>query len=150
MAAEAMANGEEEHTNTHRAGAPLFGQLAREFKKHTSPLPRQKKLVSDFQELPIDPRTAASEMTVEKLLSYTPSADQVKEVFQTTAQYAFQDIPEQPTQRSRPTHLRLPGASSPPPQGLAPGQAPPPRQGANGATSPTRPARRRNPDSPPY
>ena len=32
-----------------RAGAPLFGQIAREFRKHTSPLPRQKKMVSDFQ-----------------------------------------------------------------------------------------------------
>ena len=29
------------------------------------------------QDLPIDPRTAASEITVDKLLSYTPSADQV-------------------------------------------------------------------------
>ena len=31
----------------------------------------------DWQDLPIDPRTAASEMTVDRLLSYTPSADQV-------------------------------------------------------------------------
>merc|ERR1711864_61504 len=120
MAAEAMVNaGGEEDINTHRAGAPLFGQIAREFKKHTSPLPRQKKLASDFQELPIDPRTAASEMSVEKLLSYTPSAEQVKEVFHTIPQYAFQDIPEQQPQRSRPTHLRLPGPSDPP-QGQTP------------------------------
>ena len=34
-------------------------------------------LMMIFQDLPIDPRTAASEMTVDKLLSYTPSADQV-------------------------------------------------------------------------
>ena len=72
-----------------------------------------------FQDLPIDPRTAASEMTVDKLLSYTPSADQVffqlcdpallmymivhqvKEVFNTTAAYAFQDIPEQQQQLPR-------------------------------------------------
>merc|ERR1712223_697361 len=151
MAAEAMAGADaEEDIHTRRAGAPLFGQLAREFKKHTSPLPRQKKMVSDFQDLPIDPRTAASEITVDKLLSYTPSADQVKEVFHTTAAYAFQDIPEQPQQpRHRPTHLRLPGQASPPPAG---GQqeglhlAPPPHPAAN--ASPSRPARRRNPGSP--
>jgi hypothetical protein len=151
MAAEAMAGGAEgeEDIHTRRAGAPLFGQIAREFRKHTSPLPRQKKMVSDFQELPIDPRTAASEMTVDKLLSYTPSADQVKEVFNTTAAYAFQDIPEQqqPMPRHRPTHLRLPGQASPPP----PRQenlhlAPPPHP--NGNPSPSRPARRRNPGSP--
>merc|ERR1719275_110167 len=128
MAAEAMAGGAEgeEDIHTRRAGAPLFGQIAREFRKHTSPLPRQKKMVSDFQELPIDPRTAASEMTVDKLLSYTPSADQVKEVFNTTAAYAFQDIPE-PQQEN--LHL-----------------APPPHP--NGNPSPSRPARRRNPGSP--
>merc|ERR1719154_1038131 len=97
MAAEAMVAGEEEDINTWRNRAPLFGQIAREFRKHASPLPRQKKMTSDFQELPIDPRTAASEMTVERLMGYTPSTDQVKEVFNTTASYAFQDIPEQPT-----------------------------------------------------
>ena len=76
-------------------------------------------LMMIFQDLPIDPRTAASEMTVDKLLSYTPSADQVffqlcdpallmymivhqvKEVFNTTAAYAFQDIPEQQQQLPR-------------------------------------------------
>jgi len=150
MAAEAMAGGAEgeEDIHTRRAGAPLFGQIAREFRKHTSPLPRQKKMVSDFQELPIDPRTAASEMTVDKLLSYTPSADQVKEVFNTTAAYAFQDIPEQqpPMPRHRPTHLRLPGQASPPPQQENLHLAPPPHP--NGNPSPSRPARRRNPGSP--
>lgn len=116
-------------------------------------------MASDFQDLPIDPRTAASEMTVDRLLSYTPSADQVKEVFHTTAAYAFQDIPEQQLPQRRPTHLRLPGQASPPPQGHSPqglqGQGhspssqlmPPARPGANGA-SPSRPARRRNPNSP--
>jgi len=149
MAAEAMAGADgEEDIHTRRAGAPLFGQIAREFRKHTSPLPRQKKMVSDFQELPIDPRTAASEMTVDKLLSYTPSADQVKEVFNTTAAYAFQDIPEQqqPVPRHRPTHLRLPGQTSPPPQQENLHLAPPPHP--NGNPSPSRPARRRNPGSP--
>jgi voltage-dependent calcium channel L type alpha-1D len=146
MAQEAMAEGEAD-INTRR-DAPLFGQIAREFKKHTSPLPRQKKLTSDFQELPIDPRTEASQMTVEKLLSYKPSADQVKEVFHTTAQYAFQDIPEQQPVRHRPTHLRLPGAASPPPQGHSPSQLAPPRPGANERSiSPARPARRRNPEN---
>jgi len=112
--------------------------------------PRQKKMVSDFQDLPIDPRTAASEMTVDKLLSYTPSADQVKEVFNTTAAYAFQDIPEQQQQlpRHRPTHLRLPGQASPPPAQENLHLAPPPHQPANGNPSPSRPARRRNPGSP--
>jgi len=148
MAQEEMAAQEEEMA-IRRTGAPLFGQIAREFKKHTSPLPRQKKLASDFQELPIDPRTAASEMTVEKLLGYTPSADQVKEVFHTTAQYAFQDIPEQqPQARHRPTHLRLPGPASPIPQGHSPSQLVPPQSGANERSlSPARPARRRHPES---
>jgi len=153
MAQEALAEAEEE-VNTRRTGAPIFGQIAREFKKHTSPLPRQKRLVSDFQELPIDPRTAASEMTVEKLLGYTPSAEQVKEVFHTTAQYAFQDIPEQPRSpiHSRPTHLGLPGPASPRLQGHSRNQLGPPPPGTNGSTSPARPARRRNPNSasPPY
>jgi len=152
MAAEAMVAGEEEDINTRRDGAPLFGQIAREFRKHASPLPRQKKMTSDFQELPIDPRSAASEMTVERLMGYTPSADQVKEVFNTTASYAFQDIPEQPTAPQgasrRPTSLRLPGQTSPQPQGHSPSQLlAPPRPPGNGV-SPSRPARRRNPGSP--
>jgi len=152
MAAEAMVAGEEEDINTRRDGAPLFGQIAREFRKHASPLPRQKKMTSDFQELPIDPRTAASEMTVERLMGYTPSTDQVKEVFNTTASYAFQDIPEQPTAPQgasrRPTSLRLPGQTSPQPQGHSPSQLlAPPRPPGNGV-SPSRPDRRRNPGSP--
>ena len=53
MAAEEMAMRGEEDIPTRR-NAPLFGQLATEFKKHTSPLPRQKKLTSDFADLPIE------------------------------------------------------------------------------------------------
>ena len=53
MAAEAMQLQEEEEIPTRR-NAPLFGQLQAEFKKHTSPLPRQKKLTSDFTDLPIE------------------------------------------------------------------------------------------------
>ena len=54
MAAEAMqmANGDEDIPT--RRNAPLFGQIATEFKKHTSPLPRQKKLTSDFADFPIE------------------------------------------------------------------------------------------------
>ena len=43
------------------------------------------------------PRTEASEVTVERILTkLMPSGAQVKEVFNTIPQYAFQDIPEQP------------------------------------------------------
>merc|ERR1712038_1396710 len=58
LAAEQMM---EEEMMTTRRNTSLFGHLQTEFKKHTSPLPRQKKLTSDFAELPIDPRTEASE-----------------------------------------------------------------------------------------
>ena len=34
-----------------REGAGLFGVAAREFRKHASPLPRQKRMASDFQVL---------------------------------------------------------------------------------------------------
>ena len=41
------------------------------------------------------PRTEAAEPTVGKLLNkLIPTGDQVKEVFETIPQYAFQDIPE--------------------------------------------------------
>ena len=43
------------------------------------------------------PRTEASEVTVERILTkLMPTGAQVKEVFNTIPQYAFQDIPEQP------------------------------------------------------
>ena len=51
LAAEQMM---EEEMMTTRRNASLFGQLTTEFKKATSPLPRQKKLTSDFTELPIE------------------------------------------------------------------------------------------------
>ena len=51
LAAEQMM---EEEMMTTRRNASLFGQLSTEFKKATSPLPRQKKLTSDFTELPIE------------------------------------------------------------------------------------------------
>jgi len=175
MAAEAMVSGEDDIQT--RRNAPLFGQIAKEFKKHTSPLPRQKKIHSDFSELPIDPRTAASEVTVGKLIDkYTPSVDQMKEVFHTIPQYAFQDIPEQPRPSdvpAQPSPRRSPGGgvmSSPrlPPssQPLSSPRLPPssqlappglpavapapthlaPNNQQNQGPSPARPARRRQPD----
>ena len=43
------------------------------------------------------PRTEASEVTVERILTkLMPTGAQVKEVFNTIPQYAYQDIPEQP------------------------------------------------------
>ena len=54
MAAEAMQAAEaEDETNTRRNN-PLFGNLREELRRQTSPLPRQKKLHSDFVELPIE------------------------------------------------------------------------------------------------
>ena len=50
-AAEQMMEQEDIPT---RRNASLFGQLSSEFKKHTSPLPRQKKLTSDLTDLPIE------------------------------------------------------------------------------------------------
>ena len=41
-------------TTTRRQNASLFGQLQTEFRKHTSPEPRQKKLASDLAELPTE------------------------------------------------------------------------------------------------
>merc|ERR1711988_600495 len=83
-AAEQMMEQEEIPT---RRNASLFGQLSTEFKKHTS----------DLTDLPIDPRTEASEVTVERILTkFMPTGAQVKEVFNTIPQYAFQDIPQQP------------------------------------------------------
>ena len=50
-----------------------------------------------FLKICFSPRTEASEVTVERLLNkFIPSQAQVKEVFNTIPQYAFQDIPEQP------------------------------------------------------
>jgi len=129
----------------------------------TSPLPRQKKLTSDFAELPMDPRTEASEAIVENLLNkYLPTGDQVKEVFQTIPEYAFQDIPAQsrqsPSQFSPPTRsLGLAGQPGPPlsPQGQnrstidnSSQLGPPPTNGRG--VSPARPARRRQNESSPY
>jgi hypothetical protein len=37
-----------------RRNNPLFGAVVAEFRKQTSPLPRQRKLASDFAELPIE------------------------------------------------------------------------------------------------
>ena len=51
MAAEEMM---EEEMMTTRRNHSLLGQLTTEFKKHTSPLPRQKKLTSDFTDLPVE------------------------------------------------------------------------------------------------
>ena len=53
-AAEQMMEQEDRDVNTRRRDATLFGQISTEFKKHTSPLPRQKKLTSDMSELPIE------------------------------------------------------------------------------------------------
>jgi len=97
MAAEALAIQNEEETSTRRMNNPLFGNLADEFRRQTSPLPRQKKLHSDFAELPIDPRTEASQQSVGQIISrFSPSVQQMKEVFNTIPQYAFQDIPPDP------------------------------------------------------
>merc|ERR1711988_194682 len=139
-AAEQMMEQEEIPT---RRNASLFGQLSTEFKKHTS----------DLTDLPIDPRTEASEVTVERILTkFMPTGAQVKEVFNTIPQYAFQDIPEQP-------RLSSPSRFSPPvrapersPRGLSPRpphvtSGPPPLEGVQGVPprttlSPPRPARR--------
>ena len=49
------------------------------------------------------PRTEASEVTVERILTkLMPTGAQVKEVFNTIPQYAFQDIPEQPRWEQKP------------------------------------------------
>merc|ERR1719383_1437813 len=109
MAAEAMQAAEEELDAMRRDNNPLFGNLADEFRRQTSPLPRQKKLHSDFAELPIDPRTQASQASVTQLISrYSPSVQQIKEAFNTIPQYAFQDIPEQPTHRTHQNRLSPP------------------------------------------
>jgi len=160
LAAEQMMEDEMMTTTTRRQNASLFGQLQTEFRKHTSPEPRQKKLASDLAELPTDPRTEASEVTVERLLDkFIPSQAQVKEVFNTIPQYAFQDIPEQP--RLSPSRFSAPGPAperSPRP-GLAPrsprpSQLAPPSghlEGGGPALSPPRPARHRRPnESSPY
>ena len=52
MAAEELAVQEEEIPT--RRSTTLFGQLQTEFKKATSPLPRQKKLTSDLADLPVE------------------------------------------------------------------------------------------------
>jgi hypothetical protein len=39
---------------TRRNNNALFGAVVAEFKRQTSPLPRQRKLASDFSELPIE------------------------------------------------------------------------------------------------
>ena len=52
-AAEQMMEQEDREVTTRR-NASLFGQISTEFKKHTSPLPRQKKLTSDMSDLPIE------------------------------------------------------------------------------------------------
>jgi len=161
MAAEAMQAAEEELVAMRRDNNPLFGNLADEFRRQTSPLPRQKKLHSDFAELPIDPRTQASQASVTQLISrYSPSVQQIKEVFNTIPQYAFQDIPEQPTHSTYQNRLSPPLHGGPPirrspglPVGGRPGVgatgqpedsdpgflAPPPR----GEGNPTRPSRRK-------
>jgi len=126
MAAEAMqaAAAAEDDTITHRTGQPLFGQLKEEFRKQTSPLPRQKKLQSDFADLPVDPRTEQlqNETVTQMLSRYSPSVQQIKEAFNTIPQYAFQDIPEQgshqpPPPHGQPPQLRLssPGQHRAPP-----------------------------------
>ena len=60
-----------------------------------------------FQDLPIDPRTAASEMTVDKLLSYTPSADQV--FFYFCVIYDVYDCPPGEGGVQHNSRLRFPG-----------------------------------------
>jgi len=144
MAAEAMqaaaaAAAEEEITTMRRTNNPLFGNLREEFRRQTSPLPRQKKLHSDFADLPIDPRTQASQASVGQLLSrYSPSVQQIKEVFNTIPQYAFQDIPEQPSHshtQSHPTHSTVNNRLSPPLSGIGgPGFAPHRSAGLPGAS----------------
>merc|ERR1719445_2005647 len=154
-AAEQMM--EQEEVNTRR-NASLFGQISTEFKKHTSPLPRQKKLTSDLTDLPIDPRTEASEVTVERILTkLMPTGAQVKEVFNNDPQYAFQDIPEQPRLSSPSRYSpgpRSAGLGSPPAQPYpdrerSPRGVPPPLE-LRSQLSPARPARRRQNESSPY
>ena len=41
-------------TNTRRTNNPLFGNIAEELRRQTSPRSRHKRLHSDFQELPIE------------------------------------------------------------------------------------------------
>merc|ERR1712012_943505 len=134
-----------EEMMTTRRNHSLLGQLTTEFKKHTSPLPRQKKLTSDFTDLPVDPRTEASEVTVERLITkFIPSGAQVKEVFNTIPQYAFQDIPEQP--RVSPSRFSPP-VRAPDRSPRTSQLGPPPLEGVQApaarAFSPPRPARRR-------
>ena len=41
-------------THTRRMHNPLFGNIAEELRRQTSPVSRHKRLHSDFQELPIE------------------------------------------------------------------------------------------------
>merc|ERR1719347_629197 len=96
------------------------------------------------------------------LFNSFPTGDQVKEVFQTIPQYAFQDIPEQ--QRHSPSQFGPPSRSLGPlgdpvptltPQGQNlrtvdnSNQLAPPTTNGRGF-SPARPARRRQNESSPY
>ena len=55
LAAEQMMEDEQMMTTTtRRQQSSLFGALQTEFKRATSPQPRQKKLASDLSELPTE------------------------------------------------------------------------------------------------
>ena len=56
LAAEQMIEDEQMQmtTTTRRQQSSLFGALQTEFKRATSPQPRQKKLASDLSDLPTE------------------------------------------------------------------------------------------------
>ena len=54
LAAEQMIEDEQMTTTTRRQQSSLFGALQTEFKRATSPQPRQKKLASDLSDLPTE------------------------------------------------------------------------------------------------
>ena len=54
LAAEQMIEDEQMTTTTRRQQSSLFGALQTEFKRATSPEPRQKKLASDLSDLPTE------------------------------------------------------------------------------------------------
>ena len=54
LAAEQMIEDEQMTTTTRRQQSSLFGALQTEFRRATSPQPRQKKLASDLSDLPTE------------------------------------------------------------------------------------------------
>jgi len=107
-------------------------------------------MTSDFAELPIDPRTAASDLlSIENIRSgLGPAVNQIKSDFRTAfnemPQYAFQDMPSerqiregrQGSRSPRPPHHRSPLP------GDHPGFRPPGDRSDPSQPAPTAPARR--------